>query len=423
MRGTFSQILARVKRHTAGSLAAAGVLLCPLSAAAAPAAMVSGGSIGATAVAYTVSGSPLTAFYVLGFELGPWQDYLARELTPDMDLDEQLPEPRISWFQAEEVLILPTFARGLMDDSTPVRSFISFNIESQFSAQFSPLQSAEWLPGGGNFGDALQRQFLVPGFRQALGEDSILGVSAVLAYQRFSAANLGFIAADQRNSGLFQPLDMHFTPYQESSYGTGVRLGLRSELLPGIAMDAGYRSRIDMESFAAYRGVYSEPADLDVPARATVGLEFQASEQTWLTMGVDRVLYSELNTFANRNLPSRFNSLLGDSTSPTFAWDDLTIFSVGWRWRNTADYEFWFDVTTRSQPSPTSAVLSRALDEELADNSVLLGFSRPAGRSGRFSLAAAYAPPEFAFGGSVLGVTSDELDQSLEVEALLAWSF
>ena len=32
---------------------------------------------------FTAGGTGLTPFYVLGFELGPWQDYLARELTPD----------------------------------------------------------------------------------------------------------------------------------------------------------------------------------------------------------------------------------------------------------------------------------------------------------------------------------------------------
>ena len=45
-----------------------------------------------------------------------------------------------------------------------------------------------------------------------------------------------------------------FSPQHESGYGMGVRLALRQEVVDGIALDAGFQSRIDMEEFAAYRG-------------------------------------------------------------------------------------------------------------------------------------------------------------------------
>ena len=48
---------------------------------------------------------------------------------------------------------------------------------------------------------------------------------------------------------------------------------------------------------------------------------------------------------------------------------------------------------------------------------------RITGDRSRLRLNAAYAPAEYAFGGSVLGVTTDELDQRLEVEAMWTLSF
>ena len=53
---------------------------------------------------------------------------------------------------------------------------------------------------------------------------------------------------------------------------------MRSEVAPGMMLGAGFQSRIDMEEFAYYRGVYSSPADLDIPARASVDLAFQTRE-------------------------------------------------------------------------------------------------------------------------------------------------
>ena len=46
---------------------------------------------------FTAGGTGLTPFYVLGFELGPWQDYLARELTPEFMADATIEPLYISW--------------------------------------------------------------------------------------------------------------------------------------------------------------------------------------------------------------------------------------------------------------------------------------------------------------------------------------
>ena len=85
-------------------------------------------------------------------------------------------------------------------------------------------------------------------------------------------------------------------------------------MVSGLEFNAGFQSRIDMEEFAAYRGVYSQPADLDIPARARLGLAFQASDRSWLNVSIERVMYSDISAFPSRYLPNRFLSLLGDST-------------------------------------------------------------------------------------------------------------
>ena len=54
---------------------------------------------------------------------------------------------------------------------------------------------------------------------------------------------------------------------------------------------------------------------------------------------------------------------------------------------------------------------------------MVFGYSRRTGDRSRLNLSAAYAPSEYAFGGSVLGVTTDELDQRFEVEAMWTLSF
>ena len=370
---------------------------------------------GVPSVGFAAGGTGMTPFYVIGFELGPWQEYLAQELTPDYMLPENSAPVRVSWLNSTQVDILPEFANGIQ--ARP-QTWLNLKLDYPSASEYA-WQGVE--PEPAFEGSALERQYFAPGVEHQLNANGVLGVSAVIAYQRFSAANLGLFAArsEREAYGMYSG----YRPYQESGYGTGVRLAVEQEVISGVAFNAGFQSRIDMEEFAAYRGVYAHPADLDIPARASIGMAFQASARSSLSVAVERVLYSDISAFPSRYLPNRFLSLLGDSTSPDFTWEDLTVYTVGYTWTDGEDSQWHVDLSTRTQPSPSSRLLSRALDGDLASSAMTVGYSRRTGDRSRLAFNAAYAPSEYAFGGSVLGVTTDELDQRLEVEAMWILSF
>jgi len=364
---------------------------------------------------FSAGGTGLTPFYVLGFELGPWQDYLARELTPDYMLDPNAEPLHISWLNEGAVVILPIFAKHILGEPD---TYLKLEVDWQYSDEvamsgFDPFMSS------GTYG--LERKLVSPGLMHRLNEKQMIGVSAVFATQSYGVSRLGLQSYNQAlPAGLRSTV---YDPYLESGYGAGVNLALSSELTDGLTLDAGYQSRIDMNEFANYRGVYAQAADLDIPARARLGLAFKASEKSWLNVSVERVLYSEIGAFASRNLPSRFLSLLGDSTSPSFSWDDLTVYSVGWAWANKKGTSWRVDFSSRSQPSPSSKLLSQAINSDLAQNAMTIGYSRRMSMTSRFNVNAAYAPAEYAFGGNVLGVTTDDLSQDFELEAFWIWDF
>ena len=364
---------------------------------------------------FSAGGTGLTPFYLLGFELGPWQDYLARELTPDYLLDLEVEPLRISWIGEQGVVILPFFAKQLLGEP---ETYLKLEVDWQYSDQLT-MDSFDPFMSSGTLG--LERRLVSPGLLHRLNDKQLVGVSAVFVTQSYGVSRLGMQSYDQS-----LPTNLRSTaydPYQETGYGAGVNLALSSEITDGVTLDAGYQSRINMNEFANYRGVYSQPADLDIPARARLGLAFQASEKSWLNVSVERVLYSEVGAFASQNLPGRFLSLLGDSTSPSFSWDDLTVYSVGWAWADNKGTSWHVDFSSRSQPSPSSRILSQAIDADMAQNAMTIGYSRRMSQTSRFNVNAAYAPAEYAFGGNVLGVTTDQLSQDFELEAFWIWDF
>ena len=366
-------------------------------------------------VGFNAGGSGLTPFYVLGFELGPWQDYLVHELTPDFMLDPAAEPLNVSWISEHSVVVLPFFAKQLLGEP---ETFLKLEVDWQYSDELAMNGIDPFMSSGVQ---GLERKLVSPGLMHRLNDNQLIGVSAVFATQSFGVSHLGMQSFDQSIPVSFR--QNIYEPFQETSYGAGVSLALRSEITEGITMVAGYRSQIDMNEFYNIHGMYSQRADLDMPARARLGLAFQASDHSWLNVSVERVLYSEIGAFASRNLPGRFLSLLGDSTSPDFSWDDLTVYSVGWAWADNKGSSWYVDFSSRTQPSPSSSILSQAIDSDLAQNAVTIGFSRRMSMSSRFNVNAAYAPAEYAFGGNVLGVTTDQLSQEFELEAYWTLDF
>ena len=54
------------------------------------------------------------AWFLVAFELGPWEEYLIHELTPDLDRLTDQPTPTVSWIRLDEGILLPDFAAALL---------------------------------------------------------------------------------------------------------------------------------------------------------------------------------------------------------------------------------------------------------------------------------------------------------------------
>ncbi|MDX1570939.1 MAG: hypothetical protein R3200_10655 [Xanthomonadales bacterium] len=347
-----------------------------------------------------------------GMNLGVWHNYTRQALLPDFS--SQLGysvQIDLGLLANHEYLLVPGFAQVWEAPTTATRLTLDL-VQGRVSD--SPLETSlanDWFEVDRN-GVAIDRVLFAPGFSQRFGDGGKVDVAAVFANQRYGSWGLGM-----------RDLDAYRYPtFEEQSAGAGVRLGISSELSPGIEMGVAYQSRIDMDEFQTYRGVYSEPGDFDIPASANLGIVVQAGQKSSLSVDIQRVLYSEVNTFTSTALPDRFLSLLGDAGSPEFAWEDLTIYRVGWNWKAGKDWDWRVQYSTSQQPMPTSQALNQALASEIADSNVSVGFSKKTWDNARVDFAATYAS-EYFLGPINLGRTPDIGDDQIEFEVRLVWDF
>ncbi len=258
----------------------------------------------------------------------------------------------------------------------------------------------------------LKRTVVAPSFVSSFGSSGTFGVTAILAYQRFASLGLGETALNDGTQ--VQPL----VP-GETSYGAGLRLDAGDSLLNRLSWTAAYQSRVNMDALNSLRGVYSDPGQFDIPSSASVGLSYALTSALSFDVGAQRVMYSAVTPFTSPALPRRFLALLGSGASPVFAWQDLTVYSAGWMWRDDAIGNIELRYTTRQQPSPTSALLRNALNANPADHTVAFAYSRNTGRQSTLSLQAIYSSAPYFLG--VPSYRSSDRITGSQLEYQAAW--
>jgi hypothetical protein len=340
--------------------------------------------------------SSLAEFAQSASVLDAWRDYALASLTLDF-----------SWARETNAFAAPTlFDRGIAHVAAPASHFAGTGAAaSAVSVTFSRSKAADtplFVPAGSpsliqEFTPGLQRYVLSPSYSQPWGDHSSVSVSAIFAYQRFAGLGLGMDSLP-----LFGDPNMGVAPFavrnNPGSYGSGLRVDFNSALTDSLNWQMGYQSRVNMDIFNNYRGVYSEPGSFDIPASANVGLGYAITQDLKLDVGAERVVYSEIAPFTSASLPTRFLVLLGSSISPAFSWQDLDVYSIGGTWRDPTNSLWSFHYSTREQPLPTSRLLQVALDPYLASHNLEFGFAHMFGPFSSLRVAASYAPTEFVFG-------------------------
>jgi hypothetical protein len=317
-----------------------------------------------------------------GSIIARWHDYALASITP-----------QFSWALQPQALVAPRVldnysgevARGpLFNAQSNAPSHLSISVATGNVADTPgvlPTGQQSRLAGLQNPG-SLQRTVVAPSLYTSWGDRGDVRLTGVLAYQRFASIDLG------TTTDTWRPLP---TWERDTSFGAGARVDVGNMIGENLRWGLGYQSRVGMDAFSNYRGVFSDPGDFDIPASAVASLSYALVPGFSVDAGVQRVQYSAIKPFTSSNLPTRFLALLGDSSSPVFAWRDLNVYSLGWTLRDEQLGNLQMRYTTRQQPVPTSRLLENALADATANDMFSLGWSRPFGTGTNVSFSASYA--------------------------------
>lgn len=185
----------------------------------------------------------------------------------------------------------------------------------------------------------LAQVIIAPTVATKLNQDHSVGASLLVGYQRFRSYGLG----------LFQPLSsdpMNTTNKgDDDAWGGGVRLGWTGNIASNVTLGAQYSSKIYMQEFERYAGLFAEQGDFDIPANFGVGLSVKMTPQTTVALDVQRIQYGDVASIANKGPTAAefLNALssalltgsytgagqLGTDNGWGFGWQDITVYKLG----------------------------------------------------------------------------------------------
>lgn len=232
----------------------------------------------------------------------------------------------------------------------------------------------------------LAQVFVGVPYARRLGPDHAVGVMPILAAQSFKAEGLEpfrqFSASPESvtNNG------------REVVTGLGLRIGWLGRFADRVNVGVSLQSRIYMDEFDEYSGLFAEQGDFDVPPSFVVGLAVDVSPEVTVVADWERILYGEVaaianpnNTLATGTIPSP--PLLGDDDGLGFGWRDVDVLKLGVQWRYDADWTFRAGYSRADEPFDNAQALFNVLAPATVTEHVSVGLSRRLGPQGTLSAA------------------------------------
>ncbi len=236
--------------------------------------------------------------------------------------------------------------------------------------------------GAGDAGVDLAQLFINGSYaRTFAGGKAAWGLSAILAYQRFEAKGV-------RSFALLSNDPANLTDRgHDDSFGYGFRFGVLGEVAPGFRVGASYQSKIWMDEFDDYAGLFAESGGFDIPQNATVGAAWDVTDRTTAMLDVQWIDYDDVKSIANPMFPpfaicaSRTTpthpSCLGGSDGIGFGWRDMTVFKLGLQWDGGGGWVWRVGGSVANhQPIEASEVMFNILAPGVIEEHITAGFTK-----------------------------------------------
>jgi long-chain fatty acid transport protein len=253
---------------------------------------------------------------------------------------------------------------------------------------FNPTPgSKNLLCGDGSLGVDLMQLIFAPTLAYKVTPNHAFGISPLIGYQRFAAEGLqafgGFStsSANLTNQGY------------DSSWGYGVRIGWFGQLSDRVSAGAAYSTKIYMQAFDKYKGLFAEQGDFDMPENYSVGIAVKATPKLTVLADYRRINYNDVpsvgNPSANVVQCAGGNQAycLGGASGAGFGWQNVNAYKLGFEYQHSGEITLRAGYSHNDNPIGAQDVTFNILAPGVIEDHVTLGFTYKTKSGGELTMA------------------------------------
>ncbi len=234
----------------------------------------------------------------------------------------------------------------------------------------------------------LMQAFIAPTYAIEFLNGQALGVTVIAAFQRFQAEGLQAFAP-------FSSDPAHLTNNgYDTSWGWGVRVGYLGRFFSDVlAIGASYQTKMWMQKFNDYAGLFAEKGGFDIPSTWTAGFSVRPIPALTIAADYQQILYSDVPSIANPLLPNLMTARLGDDNGAGFGWRNMPVYRIGLSWQASPTVVLRGGYSWGDQPIPESQVLFNILAPGVVEQhgTLGLGWRIAPGKELNFSLVRVFS--------------------------------
>lgn len=248
------------------------------------------------------------------------------------------------------------------------------------------------LCGNGSLGIDLSQLIIAPTLSYKLNENHSIGVSPLLGYQRFRAEGLQAFASLSSD-----PANLTNRGY-DNSFGYGVRVGYYGKLSDSVSIGAAYASKMKMQEFDKYKGLFAEQGGFDLPENYNVGIAVKATPALSFALDYQHISYSGINSVGN---PSTNTGLLGTNNGRGFGWEDVDVVKLGVEWQYSNALTLRGGYSKNNNPIQARDVTFNILAPAVGKETYTLGLTYALSKDSGLTVAYMYQPENSVSGNSL----------------------
>jgi len=235
-----------------------------------------------------------------------------------------------------------------------------------------------------SLGVNLAQVLISPTLAYKINENHSVGFAPIIGYQTFRAYGLGLFQAFSSDPGNVT------NNGNDSAYGFGARVGYQGTF-GKFSVGAAATSKIYMDEFDDYSGLFAEEGDFDIPATYGAGIAFRATPKITLAADISRILYSGVDSLSNNGPtaneffggfigalvgdPSLVSNPLGSDNGWGFGWDDVWIYKAGVNYVHDNHWTLRAGFNYAEAPYADDQALFNVLAPAVVEKHVTAGFT------------------------------------------------